>query len=128
MSTHVEIVKKYIDGFREGDSQKTLSCLTDDVTWNIYGHKSLRGLDQFAAELKNDAFEGNPELQILNFVENANTVAIQGSGRVKQRGGDWLPFVFSEFFVFTSGKVETLDTYHIFLSTSAGPEVKLVGY
>ncbi len=115
MSVQVEIVKKYIDGFREGNSQKILSCLAEDVTWNIYGFKSLSGIDQFAAELKNDAFEGNPELQILNVVENVSTVAIQGSGRVKQRAGDWLPFVFSEFFTFANGKVKTLDTYHIFL-------------
>lgn len=68
MSANVEIVKKYIDGFRGSN----------------------------------------------------NTVAIQGYGRIKQRDGDWLPCVFSEFFVFTNGKVKKLDTYHIFLSAVAG--------
>jgi ketosteroid isomerase-like protein len=39
VSTHKAIVEKYIEGFRRSDHARILSCLTDDVVWQLHGYK-----------------------------------------------------------------------------------------
>src|SRR5262245_14145220 len=47
MSTRKDVVERYIEGFRRSDHTMILSCLTDDVVWEIYGHTSLQGKAAF---------------------------------------------------------------------------------
>ena len=54
VSTRKQIVEKYIDGFRRTDHAQILSCLTDDVVWELHGYRTLRGKDAFDAEIEND--------------------------------------------------------------------------
>lgn len=56
MSTRKDIVEKYIEGFRRSDHGQILSCLTDDVVWELPGYKTLQGKDAFDAEIENDGF------------------------------------------------------------------------
>jgi hypothetical protein len=44
------VVESYTEGFRTGDLAKIVSCLTDDVVWELHGDKTLVGKDAFAAE------------------------------------------------------------------------------
>jgi hypothetical protein len=37
------VVERYIEGFRTGDHEMILGCLTDDVTWDMPPHFSLSG-------------------------------------------------------------------------------------
>ena len=59
-----DTARAYFDGFRNGDREAILALLTDDVVWDIYGHRHLIGKEEFAGEIVSDAFEGRPELEI----------------------------------------------------------------
>lgn len=37
MSARKTVVEQYVEGFRHSDHGQVLSCLTDDVTWEIHG-------------------------------------------------------------------------------------------
>jgi ketosteroid isomerase-like protein len=45
------VVERYTDGFRRADVGQILSCLTDDVVWELHAAKTLVGKDAFAAEV-----------------------------------------------------------------------------
>ncbi len=116
MSTRKGTVEKYIEGFRRSDHAQILSCLTDDVVWELHGYKTLQGKDAFDAEIENEDFEGSPTLTIDRLIEEGDTVVATGGGNVAKKDGDRLSFVFCEVFTFTGDAVSRLDTYHVWLS------------
>lgn len=116
MSTRKGIVEKYIEGFRRGDHAQILSCLTDDVVWELHGYKTLEGKDAFDAEIENEGFEGGPALTIDRLIEEGDSVVATGGGSVAKEGGEKLEFVFCEVFTFRDDAVSRLDTYHLWLS------------
>jgi len=116
VSTRKGIVEKYIEGFCRSDHAQILSCLTDDVVWELHGCKTLQGKEAFDAEIENDGFEGSPTLTIDRLIEEGDSVVATGGGSVDQRGGDRLTFVFCEVFTFAGDAVSRLDTYHLWLS------------
>ena len=98
-----------------------LDCVTDDVKWNLLGWQSLKGKDQFAAEIRNDAFVGTPDLTIERMVEDEDLVVALGAGRARLRDGGELEFVFSDVFFFEGSKIRRLDTYQVNLSGGPPP-------
>ena len=114
MSAHKAVVERYIEGFRRSDHALILSCLTDEIVWELHGQKTLRGKEAFDREIENDEFE-SPLLTIDRLIEEGDTVVATGSGSVAKKGGDLLSFVFCEVFTFTDHAVSRLDTYHVWL-------------
>ena len=114
MSAHKDVVERYIEGFRRSDHAQILSCLTDDIVWELHGSKTVRGKEAFDGEIENDEFE-SPILTIERLIEEGNTVVAAGSGSVGKKGGDTLRFAFCEVFTFTDDAVSRLDTYHVWL-------------
>jgi hypothetical protein len=45
MTENKTTVTKYMEGFRESNHEKILSCLTDDVSWYMPGFINLEGKD-----------------------------------------------------------------------------------
>jgi len=116
MSLRKDVVETYIEGFRRSDHAQILSCLTDDVVWELLGYRTLTGKDAFDKEIENDASVGSPKLTIDRLIEEADTVVAVGSGEVVLRSGDLLTFVFCDVFTFTGDKISRLETYQVNLS------------
>jgi ketosteroid isomerase-like protein len=110
------IVAQYTDAFRRGELEDILACLADDVVWALHGDKTLVGKEAFAAEADSGAGP-TPELHLDRLVEEGDTVAVVGHGRVA-RDREPVDFVYSEVFTFTDGLVSRLDTFHIWLEES----------
>jgi ketosteroid isomerase-like protein len=115
MSARKRVVERYIDGFRRTDHAQVLSCLSEDIVWNLHGFKTIQGKDDFDAEIESEGFEGSPELRIERLIEEGDTVVATGGGSVAQTGGKTIEFVFSEEFTFADDLVSQLDTYHVWL-------------
>ena len=87
MTQQKAVVERYTDGFRTGDLAKILSCLTDDVVWELHGAKTLVGKEAFAAEA--DGGGGpNPQLTLDRLVEEGDAVAVLGHGNGEFGNGD----------------------------------------
>lgn len=115
-SPHKAVVEQYFEGFRRTDHDMILSCLTDDVVWDIHGYVTVRGKEAFAAEIENDAFEGSPTLTIDRLVEEGDTVVAIGGGSARKKDGTVLEFLFSDVFTFTDDAVSRLETYQVDLT------------
>lgn len=57
------LVEFYMESFQENDHKKILSCLTDDVEWQIYGHKSLKEKKHLMQKSKTKTLKGNLKLR-----------------------------------------------------------------
>jgi len=102
---------QYMEGFNAGDHEKILSCLTDDVYWEMPGQFQLAGKEAFDKEIENDAFEGRPDITIIRLVEESNIVVAEGEVKSRLKGGQAFEAVFCDVFHMQSGKIRQLSTY-----------------
>jgi len=100
-----------MQGFRLTDHQMVLSCLTDDVEWDIPGVFRVSGKDAFDREIENEAFEGSPEIDITRLVEEGGVVVAEGTVRSRKKGGDRFHLRFCDVFEMRGGKIARLVSY-----------------
>ena len=113
MTENKRTVEKYMDGFRRSDHELILSCLTDDIEWEMPGAFHLIGKEAFDKEIENDAFVGSPTITITRMTEEDDVVVAEGSVRSQRRAGGFLSAVFCDVFVMQGGKVKRLVTYFV---------------
>lgn len=111
MSENKATVEKYMDGFRVSDHELVLSCLTDDVVWDMPGFFHLVGKEAFDKEIENDAFVGRPAIAITRVMEENDVVVAEGAVRSQRRDGGILNAVFCDVFIMRSGKIAQLTSY-----------------
>jgi ketosteroid isomerase-like protein len=111
MTVNKRVVEKYLDGFRTSDHEQILSCLTDDVEWDMPGAFHLVGKDAFDNEIENDAFVGRPTITITRMVEENDVVVAEGAVRVEKKAGGWLNAVFCDVFAMRDARIRRLTTY-----------------
>lgn len=111
MSQNKRTVEKYLDGFRRSDHEQVLSCLTDEVEWDIPGVFHLVGKQAFDKEIENEAFVGSPSITITRMIEENDVVVAEGSVRTQKKGGDFLNLTFCDVFVMEDNKIKRLISY-----------------
>ena len=111
MTENKHIVERYMDGFNRSDHEQILSCLTEDVEWEMPGAFHLVGKYAFDKEIENDAFVGSPTITIARMVEEDDVVIAEGQVRAKRKDGDFLNAVFCDVFVMTNARIKGLTTY-----------------
>jgi ketosteroid isomerase-like protein len=111
MTANKTVVEKYMEGFRNSDHAMILSCLTDDVIWDIPGYVRLQGKEQFDKEIENENFEGKPIISITRLVEENDIVVAEGTVQTKMKNGDVVDLLFCDVFHFRDGKIKQLTSY-----------------
>ena len=113
MTENKRTVEKYMDGFRRSDHELILSCLTDDIEWEMPGAFHLIGKEAFDGEIENAAFVGSPTIVVTRMTEENDVVVAEGSVRAQRRAGGFLSAVFCDVFVMQRGKIKRLVTYFV---------------
>src|SRR4051812_1323865 len=108
MSANKNIVEKYIEGFNNSDHEQILSCLTDDVEWEIPGAFHISGKDAFDKEIENDPFVGRPTVTITRMIEEQDVVIAEGRVRSQKKDGATLNALFCDVFEFKEAKIKRL--------------------
>lgn len=111
MDSHAAVLERYMDGFRNGDHEAILSCLTDDIVWHIHGVRSTHGKAEFDAEVENPDFRGLPELTVDRIIEHEDVLVVTGSGKGQLWDGGPFNFEFNDIFTFRDGLIARLDSY-----------------
>ena len=104
-------VEKYMEGFRKTDRAAILSCLTDDVEWDIPGAFHVRGREEFAKHIVDEGFTGNPEITVTRLIEEKDIVVAEGSVRAPRKDGSVVKLVFADVFELRAGKIRKLTSY-----------------
>jgi ketosteroid isomerase-like protein len=111
MTANKETVERYMEGFRRSDHELILSCLTDDVVWDIPGAVHLVGKEAFDKEIENEAFVGSPTITVTRMMEENDVVVAEGAVKAQRRGGGVLSLVFCDVFVMRRAKIARLISY-----------------
>jgi ketosteroid isomerase-like protein len=98
-------------GFRVSDHAEILSCLTEDVEWEIPGMLHSRGKAAFDKEIENDAFVGKPDIVVTRVIEEDDVVVAEGSVRTQKRDGSVVRLRFCDVFLMEAGKIRRLTSY-----------------
>jgi ketosteroid isomerase-like protein len=113
MTENKKTVERYMDGFRKSDHALILSCLTDDVQWEMPGAFHLTGKDAFDKEIENPSFVGRPAITVTRLTEENDVVVAEGSVRTQRKEGGYLDAVFCDVFEMRRGKIARLITYFV---------------
>jgi ketosteroid isomerase-like protein len=111
MSKNKSTVDRYMDGFRRTDHEQILSCLTDDVEWDIPGAFHAHGKEAFDKEIENEAFVVRPDIAVTRLTEENDIVVAEGSVRTQRKDGQLLKLRFCDVFVMQGGKIRQLIYY-----------------
>jgi uncharacterized protein len=111
MTANKQTVNKYMEGFGRSDHAQILSCLTDDIEWEIPGAFHLRGKKAFDKEIENEAFMGSPTITITRMTEENDVVVAEGSVRTQRRDGTLVDLRYCDVFVMQAGKIRQLVSY-----------------
>src|SRR4026209_1694781 len=106
MTENKRTVDRYMDGFRKSDHAQVLSCLTDDVEWEMPGAFHLNGKAAFDGEIENDAFVGSPTISVTRMTEENDVVIAEGSVRAQRKDGGVLSAVFCDVFVMQASRIK----------------------
>ena len=110
MTESKKTVEKYMDGFRKNDHAQILSCLTEDIEWEIPGVFHVVG---------KNAFEGNPGITILRMAEENDVVVAEGKVSSQRKVGSILSAMFCDVFILQDVKIKKLTSYLVELKESA---------
>jgi ketosteroid isomerase-like protein len=111
MSENKATVARYMDGFGQSNHAQILSCLTEDIEWDMPGVFHLVGRDAFDKEIENPAFIGRPSITISRMVEEDDVVVAEGTVRAQRKDGGLLNALFCDVFVMEHTKIKRLTTY-----------------
>ncbi|WP_153392554.1 nuclear transport factor 2 family protein [Ornithinicoccus halotolerans] len=104
-SSNRETVERYLDGFRRTDHAQILACLTDDITWTVFGAFRLEGKAAYDAAIEGPGFAGDPDLQVVRMVAEGDTVMAELVGLVPQQDGSVQRLSMAEVFVLREGLI-----------------------
>ena len=111
MKKHEALITRYMDGFRRTDREQILSCLTDDVEWEIPGVFHARGKDAFGAHIVDEGFTGSPDITVTRLTEDEDVVVAEGSVRAGRTDGSILDLAFCDVFEIEAGRIRRLVSY-----------------
>ncbi len=111
MSQHKDAVEAYFQGFRLSDHEAILGLLTDEVVWDLPGHRHLQGKVAFDGEIENPAFEGSPVLAIDRLIEEGDTVVAVGTGTGRHKQAGPFEFAYCDVFTFEGDLIARVESY-----------------
>lgn len=111
MTDNKKTVTKYMDAFCITDHAAILSCLTDDVIWEMPGFYHHEGKEAFDKEIENDAFQGKPAITVTRLIEENNIVVAEGTVQTQLKTGQKLHLVFCDVFHMQKGLIQKLTSY-----------------
>jgi ketosteroid isomerase-like protein len=111
MTENKKTVEAYMDGFRKGDHEQILNCLTDDVEWILPGAFHLTGKAAFDREIENDQFTGKPVIVVSRLTEENDVVVAEGTVRAQQKDGALLHLAMCDVFEMRDGRIRRLVSY-----------------
>ncbi len=111
MTENKRTVMKYMDAFSITDHAAILSCLTEDVIWEMPGFYYHEGKEAFDKQIENDAFEGRPIINVIRLIEENDLVVAEGTVQCKIKNGGMLDAVFCDVFHMEKEKIKKLTSY-----------------
>jgi ketosteroid isomerase-like protein len=100
-----------MESFRTTDREAILTCLTDDVEWEIPGLFHVRGKDEFSRHIVDEGFVGHPVIAVTRLTEENDVVVAEGSVQAPRKDGNTLILAFCDVFEMQHGRIRKLISF-----------------
>ena len=114
----LRLLETYVDGFRAGDHAAVLACLTDDVIWDIVGHATAAGADEFETLIDGPEGASLPRLTLDSTVVEDHVVAAFGAGEFEDADGETFRFRYADSFTFRDGLISAVVSFVVPVSVT----------
>lgn len=111
MPDRTEIARTYFEAFSRSDHEAILALLSEDVVWDIHGHRHIRGKAEFDAEIENENFAGPPQLTVDRIINAGDTVAVPHEGEVRQADGTPFRFAACDILTFNGDLITRVESW-----------------
>lgn len=111
MLENKEIIEKINEGFAEGDTEKILLYVADDIRWEMAGGFTHVGKDAFRKEIDNDNFEGTPTITIKTIIAEGDYVGVEGELQCNMKSGSIFNASFFDIYRLEDGKIKEMRSY-----------------
>ena len=111
MERNKQVIRKLNKAFEADDVEAILSCLADDIRWNVVGHFTARGKEEFRKQIHNDAFVGAPTITIINEIAEGDYVAVEGRVESRMTSGILFKAMFHNTYRLENQKVKAMTSY-----------------
>ena len=111
VTSNKRTIETYMDGFRRTNRAQILSCLSEDVEWEIPGFFRVRGKDEFNKHIVDEGFVGSPDIVVTRMLETDEIVVAEGSVRTQRSDGTRANLVFCDVFEMQDTKIRRLTSY-----------------
>lgn len=111
MTANKQTVTSFMDGFKESDRALILSCLTDDIEWQVPGAFHSRGKKDFETHIVAPGFVEKPAITMMRLTEEDDVVVAEGSVRTERTDGTFVNLVFCDVFDLHQAKIRRLISY-----------------
>ena len=106
-----EVIRKLNKGFETDDIDAILSCVSDDVHWNVPGAFTANGKEEYRKQIHNENFVGAPTITIKNEVAEGDYVAVEGTVISKFKDGTIFNAFFHNTYRLENEKVKEMTSY-----------------
>lgn len=109
-----QLINEFLDAFDKNDTEKILSCMTEDVQWNILGEQKIAG-----KEALRSFFEQNKNMIMVSstrdhFIIDGDRASIGGEVVCKNtESGEEYDMYYCDVYELQSGKIKSMVTYSI---------------
>jgi ketosteroid isomerase-like protein len=111
MTENQKTVARYMDGFRKNDHAQILSCLTDDVVWDVPGAFSVRGKEAFDGQIEGEGFVAAPAIVVERVIEADDIVVAEGTVRTRKTDGTAVNLAMCDVFEMRGSRIQRLISY-----------------
>lgn len=105
-------LKQFSTAFAEGNIAFLSAKVSDDISWEIIGTKSISGKSDFVAELERINFARNAKVLVKRVITHGKEGAV--NGEIVMTNGK--KYAFCDFYEFTSAKgtsIKVIESYNL---------------
>lgn len=116
MTQKEQFLQKLNEAFAQSDTEYLLDQVTEDITWNIVGDKTIQGKAAFEADLKSMESVNTYELDIANVITHGKSASVNGTMKMKTPEGTEHTYAFCDIYTFNgfkNAKIKEMTSYVI---------------
>lgn len=109
-----EFIRDFNEAFAKNDLDFILLSMTDDISWNFLGEKTVQGKEEAREFMEPMSKVETLDLELLQIITHGRTAAVHGRMKIKEPSGEIKSFGFADFYVFNglkSPRIKKMTSY-----------------
>ncbi len=108
------LLKKLNEAYASGDVEFIAGCVTDDVQWHLAGQTTIKGKNDFLAEMQNMSKDALHDITISRIITHGINACVEGKITMTATSGSVSRYAFCDVYKFNKfkdGKVKDIVSY-----------------